>query len=475
LTISSRVTRRTAFRLASFVVLIIALTNIAIFAVLYLVISQQLTLHLRAHIDEVRRTLVDVQGGEADGFRELAAMVDRNALVARSDEDIYLLTDESGKYVAGNVSSLGRFSGWRTIAWKDLQLIGQWSSHRASDAVIGRWTPLKGGYLFVGDGNGDIKDAQRLLLTALLWGIGLSVICAVLGGYALGLKTQRRVGAMEQALDAVASGNLDRRVPRTTISDDIDHVAALINVTLDRLQRLIGNLKQVSVDIAHDLRTPISRMRQRLETVRSGPDCILAYKGAVDESIDEIDGIAETFDALLRISEIESGARKNKFVDVELNGLLTNITDALEAVAEERGHRLHPPAPTKNPIKVRGDRRLLNQLFINLIENAIVHCPQSADIAVELPDDRDRPVVRVKDTGPGIPAEERDKVFRRLYRLEKSRTTRGSGLGLSLVAAIAELHNATVTMADNAPGVVAEISFNQNSSSSSPANSEKSS
>ena len=299
MTIRSRITRQTAFRLAGLVAIIITLTNVVIFAILYLVTSQQLSAHLRAHIDEVRRTLVDVQGNEGDGFKELADMVARHALVAQSDEDIYLLTDETGKYVSGNVSSMERFEGWRAIPWKDLKLIGQWSSPRASDAVIGTWTPVKGGYLFVGDGNGDIKDAQRLLLTGLLWGIALSVVCAIAGGYLLGLKAQKRVAAMERALDAVASGDLNRRVPRNAISDDIDHVAALINVTLDRLQRLIGNLKQVSVDIAHDLRTPISRMRQKLETVRSGPDSLSSYKDAVDESIDEIDNIADTFEALL--------------------------------------------------------------------------------------------------------------------------------------------------------------------------------
>jgi signal transduction histidine kinase len=163
----------------------------------------------------------------------------------------------------------------------------------------------------------------------------------------------------------------------------------------------------------------------------------------------------------LRISEIEAGARKAKFIDVELYGLLTNITDALEAVAEARNHRLTPPDPAEPPITVRGDRRLLNQVFVNLIENSIVHCPSPTEIRVELSRDYAGAVVRVRDTGPGIPMSEQEKVFRRLYRLEKSRTTRGSGLGLSLVAAIAELHGATITLADNTPGLVTEIRFKQ--------------
>lgn len=455
----SRITRRTAFRLAALVAGIITLINVLIFAVLYIVISQQLGVHLKAHVNEVRKTLADVQGEESDGFQELTAVVTHHALVAQSDEDIYLLTDEAGKYIAGNVRTLQRFDGFRTIPWKDLKLVGHWPSPRASDAVIGIWTPVRGGYLFVGDGNGDIKDAQRLLLTGVLWGICLSIACALVGGYIIGLKAQRRVSQMERVLDAVASGELHQRVPRTAASDDIDHVAALINAMLDRLQRLISNLKQVSIDIAHDLRTPISRMRQKLETVRSGPDSVAVYKEVVDASIDEIDNIADTFEALLRISEIEVGARKTKFVDVELHSLLANIVDALEAVAEERCQRLRLPSAGTGRLTVRGDRRLLNQLFINLIENAIVHCPQATDIEVEITGDCRHPIVRIKDTGPGIPSEEREKVFRRLYRLEKSRTTKGSGLGLSLVAAIATLHDATVTLADNNPGLIAEVRF----------------
>jgi signal transduction histidine kinase len=433
--------------------------NTAVFTGLYFSISQQLTAHLRAHIDEVRRTLIDVEGHESDGFKELAAMVEGHARAAQSDEDIYFLTDDAGNRVAGNVSSLERFDGWRAIPWQDLKLLGTWSPNRSSDAIIGRWSKIKGGYLFVGDGNGDIRDAQRLLSNGLLLGIGLSMVFAIIGGWLLGFNAQRRIVQIDDALDAVASGDLGRRVVRGSTSDDIDHVAALINVTLERLQRLFTNLRQVTVDIAHDLRTPISRMRHRLETVRAGPDQIQAYKDATDASIEEIDIIAETFDALLRIAEIESGARKNKFVDVELNGLLANITDALDAVAEERKHRLHPAKQATEPVMVRGDRRLLNQLFVNLVENAIVHCPESAEIEVEVATSSGQPVVRVRDTGPGIPPDEREKVFRRLYRLEKSRTTAGSGLGLSLVAAIAELHGAHITLSDNGPGLLAEVRF----------------
>jgi len=453
----TRLTQRAAIRLAALVAAIVSLTNLAIFSVLYFVISAQLVDNLKAHVDEVQRTLSDLQVN--GGFDGVAAMVSRHAAVAQSNEDIYLLVDSKGEYVAGNIRVIPRFSGWKTIPWDELPLVGVWTTPRTSTAVLGRWTPVKNGALFVGDGNGDIKDAQRVLLTGLLWGIGLSVFSAMIGGYVSGMSAQRRIAKMDAVLNAVASGHLKERIPLSRAGDDLDQVSALVNATLNRLQALIDNLKQVSMDIAHDLRTPIARMRQKLEIAQWSPHDLAGYQEVVGAAVQEIDEISETFDALLRISEIESGARKTSFVDVELNALLANILDALEAVAEERSHELSGLIGDSPRMFVHGDRKLLNQLFINLIENAIVHCPSGSGIGVELSEEDGRPKVTVKDTGPGIPAAEREKVFRRLYRLEKSRSTKGNGLGLSLVASIADLHGAKILLADNNPGLIVVITF----------------
>jgi signal transduction histidine kinase len=279
----TRLRQRTAVRLAALVAAIVSLTNLAIFSVLYFVISGQLVGNLKAHVDEVRKTLSDV--AVTGGFEGVAAMVNRHAAVAQSNEDIYLLVDSKGAYVAGNIRVIPRFENWKTIPWKELPLIGAWTAPRASTAVVGRWTPVKNGALFVGDGNGDIKDAQRALLKGLLWGIGLSILTAMIGGYGSGMNAQRRIGNMDAVLKAVASGRLQERVPLSRAGDDLDHVAALINATLNRLQALIDNLKQVSTDIAHDLRTPIARMRQKLEIAQSGSPDISSYRTLVAEAI----------------------------------------------------------------------------------------------------------------------------------------------------------------------------------------------
>ena len=453
----TKLTGRTAFQLAAIFAAIITLTNILIFSILYFVISQQLSTHLKAHVDEVLKTLVDVD--ETGGFDALANMVGRHALVAELDEDIFLLTGKDDGYVAGNIKPMPRFEGWRIIPWQQLPLIGEWKTRRSSTAVIGAWANVKGGYLFVGDGNGDIRDAQRLLLKGLSWGIAISILSAAIGGSILGLNAQKRMRAIEHALNAVSSGQLQERVPRSSASDDIDHVASLINDTLDRLQKLISNLKQVSSDIAHDLRTPISRMRQKLEIVQQPTSDLQSYRATVDDALLEIDGIAETFEALLRITEIEAGARRTRFADVDLASLLSNVTDAVTAVVEDRGHSLTTAIDASQPHVILGDRQLLSQLFINVLENSVEHCQPGAMIKVELSRKGEHSEVAISDNGPGIPVEECEKVFRRLYRLEKSRTTRGSGLGLSLVAAIADLHGAKLSLKDNQPGLLTLIAF----------------
>ncbi len=452
----TKLTRRTAVRIATLFAGLFTLAMIVIFTVLYFVISSDLGEYVRDHVDEVQETMAAV--GESGGRDALVAMVAKHAAVAQADEDVYLLTDEFGAYLAGNIRPIPRFDGWRTISWAELPLTGEWRATRKSTAVTGKWSRVKGGYLFIADSNSDVDDAQQILLDGLGWGVALTAIAAVLGGLILGLGTQRRVSAMETALDAVAQGQLGVRVPLSAAGDDLDHVAALINTTLERLQNLIVEVKQVTTDIAHDLKTPIGRIRQKLETVQSEAGDLQACRAAIGAALAEIDGVVGTFEALLRIAEIEAGARKAQFVELDLKTILIDVADALEPVAEDHGHTFERSLDGAAAAWVRGDRQLLNQLFVNLVENSIRHCPKGSRICVGLANEG-TPVARISDNGPGIPAAERGMVFRRLYRLEKSRTTPGSGLGLNLVEAIAALHGATISLDDNHPGVVVTLRF----------------
>jgi signal transduction histidine kinase len=260
-------------------------------------------------------------------------------------------------------------------------------------------------------------------------------------------------------LSKVSHGDIANRVPLTGSGDDLDKVAAQINATLAHLQKLIESVNQASSDIAHDLKKPIGRLRRRLEEALSAKGDPKEFRGRVEESLEELDSIVETFEALLRITQLEAGARKARFCDVDLGSVLAEVADIYEPVVEEAGDSLESAVPTSLKGRIRGDRELLTQLFANLIENAIRHSPKGIRIGVSLLNQVGRYVAVVWDTGPGIPTDERGNVFRRLYRLERARSTPGSGLGLSMVAAIADLHGASLELHDNKPGLRINVIF----------------
>jgi signal transduction histidine kinase len=309
--------------------------------------------------------------------------------------------------------------------------------------------------LLVGENRYRAVKAREAILQAFGWVTVITLLLAAGGGAALGVGFLRRIEAINRTTRSIMDGDLSQRVPTRGGEDEMDRLAINLNAMLDRIQGLMESLKRVSDDIAHDLRTPLSRLRHRLESARAtlGPES----GPVIEQSISELDAILETFSALLRIAQIESGARRAAFFEVSLERILSTVAEAYEAVAEDRRQTLTVRAERSSP--VLGDRELLTQMAANLVENAIRHCPAGVNITAHLRDEAGAPTLSVTDTGPGIPAPERDKVFRRFYRLEASRTTPGSGLGLALVKAVAELHGATVELSDNHPGLRVSIRF----------------
>lgn len=450
-------THRTAFRVAVIFAALFLVTVGAIFAVLYNLISSEIEAKLKSHILEVRNTLVDVS--DREGLGELKTVLSNKRAPAPDDEQIYVLTDKSGQFLSGNIKELPRFEGWKRLDWETLRFKSTAEEYEGTDAVLATWTPVEGGFLLVGDGDSDVEETQDLLIDGFWWGLAISLSSALLGGTWLGLGAQRRINRLESALSAVAQGELGTRVPLTSSVDDLEHVALLINTMLDHLQDAVTSLSQVSTDIAHDLKTPIGRISQRLDLVSRSGTTIDAYREAVDDVRDDLDGVVATFEALLRIAQIEGGARKSRFAPVDLCEILSRLVEAYGYVGEDTNHRITAEVPEGGQVFVTGDKELLTQLFANLIENALRHCPPGSDIKVSLRSASGSLLACVSDNGPGIPETERERVFRRLYRLQKSRTTPGSGLGLSLVAAVAKLHDIQIELGDNRPGLSVELKF----------------
>jgi signal transduction histidine kinase len=253
------------------------------------------------------------------------------------------------------------------------------------------------------------------------------------------------------------AGHLDQRVPERGTDDDLDRLARTLNRMLQRIGELIEGLRQVSSALAHDLRTPLTRLRQRLESARTGERSRPELESAIDAGIAEMDTILATFAALLRIAEVEAGARRAGFAEVDLAAVATNVVEAFAAPAEDERKML--VSSIDPAVSVRGDRELLTQLLANLVENAIVHTPKDTRIEVRLDRTTSGGRLTVADDGPGVPVGERERIFAKFHRLDRSRTLPGNGLGLSLVSAIADLHGARLAVNDNGPGLRVTLDF----------------
>jgi signal transduction histidine kinase len=323
--------------------------------------------------------------------------------------------------------------------------------------VLARGVRLGDALLIVGRSTHTIGEVQKILVDSFIWALALTLPIALLIGLAMSRAALRRVQAVNETAREIMAGNLTRRVPTFQTGDEIDTLARTVNDMLERIEQLMRNLQQVTSDIAHDLRTPIGRLKQRFERARmepQGPDGIDAL---VEHAVTDLDQILDTFNAVLRIAEIEAGQRRARFTEVDLSSLAEAVMDLYETGAEDLGQRLL--ADISPGVAVTGDSDLLSQMIANLVENALRHTPGGTEIRLGVAEHDGHASLVVADNGPGIPASQRDRVTDRFYRLEQSRTTAGSGLGLALVKAIADLHGAALTLADNEPGLRVTVRF----------------
>lgn len=450
-----KVRRSYAIRVGAWFVGIFAVALIASFAVMYLKVRVDLEDGQRRNVIRNRAELL--RALPKDDFVALKDLITKKVSVSGDDDAIFLLTDVNGQFAAGNIAAIPRFSGWRFVPWTEVR--DHIKSTEEDEGFLGLWSDVSGGHLLVGNSDGDVVEARETLLESLIVALVVALVVAGSGGFLLARHTRRHLAIFSDALDKVAGGNLAVRVPTRGRRDELDHIASRMNWALERLQVSVESLRQATTDIAHDLKSPISRMRLRLQNALALPRPAVEYQELIGNTLIEIDKIADTFDSLLSISQIEAGSKKQSFASHSLASILSTVNDAFGVVAEDAHHHLKLDIGRVAGIEISCDKELLTQLFANLIENAIRHCPPGAQITLAGEPAPSGAVVSVGDNGPGIPESEQKNVFRRLYRLEKSRTTPGNGLGLALVSAIAELHGASVTMSDNCPGLRVEVHF----------------
>ena len=319
--------------------------------------------------------------------------------------------------------------------------------------------PMAGVVLIIGESMTPIRELGRTFLGLLALGLGPTVLISLGLGAMLAARARARVERIESALARLSEGALDTRIAAESgRADDLARIGARINRMAEAQEAATEALKQVSADIAHDLKTPLQRMTVLLHELRDGLADGSREAGLADRALSEAEGAVAVFQGLLRIAQIEGGGARRAFGPVDLNALVAGMAEIYGPDAEDSAHPLTlelSPAP----VVVAGDRDLLGQVLANLVENALRHTPRGTAVALRTRTEAGRAVLEVADRGPGVPEDEREKVLRRLYRLERSRTTPGHGLGLSLVAATARLHGADLALLDNAPGLTIRIVF----------------
>lgn len=386
-----------------------------------------------------------------DGRDEFVDALKSHMRSSRDHETIFYLTDATGNTLVSNINPSLQLPDKAEMASAALGLEEDFSYFLVS-------APMGTMRLTLGQSAEDVSEIEEIFLQAGGWALLLIIALTLSGVFAIATRTNQRISELGNALDAVNAGKLDTRLPVSRRNDEIDRVVTLMNRSIAALGNVVETNRQISSDIAHDLKTPLNRLHIDIEMAIARE----ARGEKVTEELERIEAesgrILSTFDALLRIAQIEAGARKERFVSLDLGAATSNVAEFYQSYAEDLGAALVIDVPD-HPALINGDSELLTQLISNLIENALKHAGGRPSVAVVVHDLGDRLLLDVKDNGPGIPAGERENVLRRLYRLEKSRSTPGSGLGLAMVKAIADLHEATIKLADAQPGLVVQIAF----------------
>ncbi len=434
----------TLIQASLFAVLVAALLGIAWWSV-----SDYAEAQLRAN---VKTDMASLLQAATDGTLDM--QIRQRVAVMPIGPDYYLLADAAGNRIAGNLRYRPSVAGWQTVPLQGA--LGEDNSD--ADEVHLYATRLPDGrWVVAGSDNRSVVELSELLSRRFLE-IGVSALLLVLltGGIG-GWLYMRRIDALGELAERALEGEADFIIARSGKNDEFDRLANRFHRMLTRMHVLMDGMRQVSNDIAHDLRTPLMRMRQRLESGNDPHASEMGLRDSLQRALAEVDDLLATFRALLRIASVESRQRHSGFDELDLSALFDALAETYRPVAEDLGQELS--ADIEAGRRLRGDQALLTQMLANLIENALHHTPTGSRIHLDLRSNADRLIGCVTDSGPGIPVVDRERVLRRFVRLDSSRSTPGSGLGLALVSAVADLHGIQLSLHDANPGLTVELDF----------------
>lgn len=383
------------------------------------------------------------------GVSSLEYLVSTRKSIDKFDRFSYILVDKNSQKISGDLKHWPKYEAW-TDGWLSFEMsFEDWQGQQQSYNFLARSRELANDEeLLVARVADDVRRNIQLVGGTLLWGMFIMIFLGIIGGVIVSVMALQRVETINAAIKMIMSGNLSNRIPVQEPMDDFQRLSKNLNQMLDKIENAVDDVRQVTNNIAHDLRTPLTRLRNQLSTLekRSAPQ----NTEMVREMINEADSLLSTFGALLRISQIESGAKRENFTKLNLSQILNDVIELYEPLAVDK--KIQLKFDIEADVQLFGDKDLLFQMLANLMDNAIKYTPDNESITVMLKVDRENGYAQLQfvDTGPGIPTSKYEKVFQRFYRVEESRgVSPGNGLGLSLVKAVVNLHKAKIYLGDN--------------------------
>jgi signal transduction histidine kinase len=444
------------FRLALLYAVLFGLSVLVLLGVFYWAADRALERQTSQAIEAEIQALAERY--RSAGFGGLTQAIVERAARPRLGDMLYLLATPDGRALAGNMTQwpdqVRREDGWLRFA---IERRWQTGETERSEARARSFELPQGLLLLVGRDNRERLSLRRLMLESLAWSMAGIVLLGIGGGLLLSRRVLSRIDAVARVAEEIRQGAVSSRVALSGTGDEFDRLAETLNRMLDEIERLVGSIRGVTVNIAHDLKSPLARLRGRLEMALRADAPPSERRGAIEQAIEEADGLIATFNALLSIAEAQSGRSPAEMGELDLAALVADAGDLYEPLAEERGLKLETEG--ERGVAIRGNRQLLFQALANLIDNALKYAPAGGAVRVSARQATEGPELCVADRGPGIPERDRARVVEPFVRLDQSRGTPGSGLGLSLVDAIARLHGAVLKLEDNEPGLKARLVF----------------
>jgi signal transduction histidine kinase len=450
-----RLLETSTFRLALVYLALFGVSALALLGYLYWatagVLERQITETIQAEIEGL------VEQYRSEGLPRLHSVIERRSAAHPDRASVYLLTTPFGGAIAGNIDRWPRTApddqGWITFTIEERRE-GELILRRARARIF----LLSGGFrLLVGREVEDRLQMQSQLRQALGWGLALTLILGLAGGFLMSRGMLRRIEAINRTTRRIMAGDLGQRIELRGSRDEFDQLAENLNAMLDQIERLLDGMRQVSDNIAHDLRTPLNRIRARIEVALLGRLDEQEARALLEHTLADAEAMIGTFNALLAIARAEAGSERAPFEPVDLAELTADLAELYGPLAEDKGLQFSSTCPPG--LEIVANRQLLAQALANLLDNAIKYTPAGGKVRLEARWSPGGPVVSVDDTGPGIPEADRERVLERFVRLEAHRSTPGNGLGLSLVKAVARLHRAAISLHDNQPGLSVRLCF----------------